>query len=58
MGCGLGYLKIQVEFPAGKSYFLKSIRTFSGDHQGSHAVVAGNSELISPKVKQLGVEPV
>jgi hypothetical protein len=49
---------MQFEVPVGAIYFLKSIQICSGNHPGTHAVVAGESEVISPNVRQLGVEPV
>jgi hypothetical protein len=55
MGCRLGYLKIQVEFPVGKVYFLKGVQTCSDNHLGAHAVVTGKSEVISAEVRQLGL---
>jgi len=47
-GLRAGLPEIQVEFPVGKIYFLKSFQTCSGNHPESHAVIAGKSDVISP----------
>lgn len=52
-GLWSGLPEIQVEFPVGKIYFLKNIQTCSGNHPGTHAVIAGKSEVISPQLGQL-----
>jgi len=54
-GLWSGLPEIQVEFPVGKIYFLNNIQTCSGNHSDAHAVIAGKSELISPKLRHLGL---